>query len=188
MSKYKIIIKLLEQKNINFKQGLTEKELTDIMKIYDIQFPLSLKEFYTEALPVSERFPVWNDYSDNNIKQIKALISQPIKGVLFDVENNNFWLKQWGDKPLDLITAKNVCIALIQKAPKLIPIFSHRYMPQINGIENPPVISIVQTDIIYYGYDLEEYLLNEFTRKYIITQHDDFPPIPIWSDIINFYK
>ncbi len=45
----------------------------------------------------------------------------------------------------------------MDKVPKLIPIYSHRYIPSsLNEIGNP-VYSVHQTDIIYYGKDLWDY-------------------------------
>ena len=41
------------------------------------------------------------------------------------------------------------------------PIFGHRYLPADQGIYDPPVFSIHQTDVIYDGRDLAEYLARE---------------------------
>lgn len=51
------------------------------------------------------------------------------------------------------------------KAPKLVPIYSHRYMPFITEDDNIPVFSIMQSDIIYYGENLISYLEVEFGFK-----------------------
>ena len=70
----------------------------------------------------------------------------------------------------------------LKNAPKLVPIYAHRYMPVISS-ENPPVISIHGADIIYMGENLVEYFNIEFgdrrqdTIKSII-------PIPFWTDIM----
>lgn len=64
------------------------------------------------------------------------------------------------------------------------PIYAHRYMPMVLD-ENPPIISIHDIDIIYYGEDLEDYFNIEFGKK---TQDriefQNITPIPFWSDIM----
>ncbi|MGD0734569.1 MAG: hypothetical protein ABR976_05450 [Terracidiphilus sp.] len=50
----------------------------------------------------------------------------------------------------------------ISEAPMLIPILGHRYMPALPTECGNPVFSVHQTDIIYYGFDLEDYLRHEF--------------------------
>ena len=49
--------------------------------------------------------------------------------------------------------------------PKLIPIYSSRYIPESPKETGNPVFSVYQTDIIYYGFDLLSYFENEFKIK-----------------------
>ena len=65
--------------------------------------------------------------------------------------------------------------------PKIIPIYSHRYVISDNNVEYP-VISIHQTDVIYYGANLLEYFENEFNKTYNISKINK---ITFWSDIIE---
>ena len=51
----------------------------------------------------------------------------------------------------------------VSEAPVLIPICSHRYIPAEPFESGNPVFSVHQTDIIYYGADLMDYLQNEFS-------------------------
>ena len=44
----------------------------------------------------------------------------------------------------------------LKEALKLLPIYGHRYMPMILQ-KDPPIISIHDVDIIYYGENLEDY-------------------------------
>ena len=82
--------------------------------------------------------------------------------VLLDVEHNEFWFSEWGEKPQNSQRAVEIASTRILRAPKLIPIMGHRYMPALPNEAGNPVLSIHQTDIIYYGYDLEDYLRHEF--------------------------
>jgi len=161
---YEHIICLMKEKGVSFENGLTETELEQIEKVYDISFPASLLRFYKEALPVGVSFVKWNDFSEENIANIKEKMYLPYK-----------WLSQDITYCEAFRNAKN--------APKLIPIYSHRYMPIINHTD-PPVFSTVGADTIWYGKNLEDYLFNEFIREYIIVS-SDIQFVPLWSNIIN---
>lgn len=72
----------------------------------------------------------------------------------------------------------------MKKAPKLIPIYSHRYMPMIDN-ENPPIISIHGSDVIYYGEDLQDFFKVEFGEKDQNTiKFENINTIPFWTDIM----
>jgi hypothetical protein len=51
---------------------------------------------------------------------------------------------------------------MIAEAPKLIPIYSHRFIPEEPSEAGNPIFSVYQMDIIYYGFDLDDYLRHEF--------------------------
>lgn len=55
-----------------------------------------------------------------------------------------------------------VVAELYKNTPKIIPVYSHRFMPEMNDDNDPPVLSIHYGDIVYYGRNLQEYLLHEF--------------------------
>lgn len=68
---YLEIIKLLKDRGIKLDAGLTQNELEKIYAIYKIKFPISLKSFLTTALPVSDGFYDWRDFSRGNVTKIK---------------------------------------------------------------------------------------------------------------------
>jgi hypothetical protein len=49
----------------------------------------------------------------------------------------------------------------VKKAPRLIPIYGYRMMPDRPHLTGNPVLSVYQTDIIYYGFDLDDYLRHD---------------------------
>jgi hypothetical protein len=81
---------------------------------------------------------------------------------VFDIQYRGFWLKEWGPKPPSLGDSIRVANAWVAAAPKLIPIFSHRMMPDEPLLAGNPVFSVHQTDIVHYGCDLADYLRREF--------------------------
>lgn len=83
--------------------------------------------------------------------------------MCFDIKNNSFWPSEWGDRPSSLEEAFEIARKVVKAAPTLIPITGHRYIPDRPYEPGNPVFSVYQTDVIYYGSDLFNYLENEFT-------------------------
>lgn len=162
---YKNIIKELKLKGISFEQGLSNQEVKDIESTYDFIFTPDLKEFLMTALPVNNDFINWRDKSVDNINSIKSKFIWPLEGIVFDIEHNNFWFESWGSKPNSLEKAIAICRNEFLKVPKLIPIYSHRYISSEPNEPGNPIISVYQTDIIYYGENLLSYLEVEFNLK-----------------------
>ena len=90
------------------------------------------------------------------------MLDWPLQGCLFDVEHNGFWLPEWGKRPELLSDAFKIATEMIAEAPKLIPIYSHRFVSEEPHEVGNPVLSVHQMDIIYYGFDLDDYLRHEF--------------------------
>jgi hypothetical protein len=185
------IIEQMKAKDIMFSEGLTTAEINRIEDIYDIRFPKSLRIFYSICVPFSERnksyFPQWADFSNANIAKIKEHIQEPIIHLLLAVKHE-FWLSKWGKRPDSSDEAVKYVSEIVIGAPKLIPVFSHRYMPQLESITDPPVISAVGRDIVIYGCNLKEYLRNEFLSDHHPTVSGNGVYIPFWSDIIERCK
>ncbi len=185
---YNKLFEKLREKGIEIAEGLTEAEIHKIEEIYDIRFPESLRKFYSIGVPFSEDengFPQWSNFSDANIAKIKERIQAPIDWLLLPVKKEDYWLPNWGKRPESDDEIIKHFTELTKKAPRLIPLYGHRYMPQLDGADDPPVISTVGRDIVYYGGSLQEYLRNEFLNDGYITRNKNFKYIPFWSDIIS---
>ncbi|WP_405673351.1 hypothetical protein OG848_28105 [Streptomyces canus] len=85
-----------------------------------------------------------------------------VEGVLFDVEHNAFWYDGWGERPSDGATALDRAKRHLRVAPVLVPVYAHRYLPAGLGSFGQPVLSRRQTDFIYCGLDLADYMHQEF--------------------------
>lgn len=85
--------------------------------------------------------------------------------MLFDLRENNFWVPSWGEKPDTYMEREQIARVKYVTYPKLIPIFSHRYLPSRPSLIGNPVLSVYQMYIVLYGYDLPSYLANEFHLK-----------------------
>lgn len=144
---------------IAFDAGLTEAEVATAETRYGFRVPPDLRAFLQAGLPRGERFPDWRMGDETALREWLDL---PRQGILFDIEHNGFWLDEWGPRPPSLAEAQRIANELFATAPRLIPVFMHRMMPAEPYLPGNPVFSVHQTDIIYYGFDLADYLRNEF--------------------------
>jgi len=182
---YKQLKEALDHVGVQFEDGLTTKEISEIENTYGFKFPPDLIEFIAYALPISERFINWRSEDPINIK---SRLAWPLEGMCFDIKNNAFWVEEWGEKPDNLDEAYEIARKAVSNAPKLIPIFSHRYIPDSPSEEGNPIFSVHQTDIIYYGTNLFNYLDHEFDfgidkdkQKF----EGNFRTIEFWSNLVG---
>jgi len=153
------MIGALRGAGVEFDQGLQEHELTTIERTYGITFPTDLRSLLGLGLPVSGGFPNWRRAPKVGLLE---LLARPIEDVRFDILKNAFWLPEWGPRPDDPGSALAVADAYLAKAPKLIPIYLHRYLPEEPPMSGNPVFSVMQTDVVYYGMDLADFFSKEF--------------------------
>jgi hypothetical protein len=158
------IIRILISKGVKFDSGLMDDEILKIELTFDIKFPPDYKLFIQNALPISEGFVNWRGglYSIETKSKILSWLAWPLDGLLFDLQSNNFWIDAWGTMPVSYDEKELIAKRHYASYPKLIPIYSHRYIPSKPNENGNPVFSVHQMDIIYYGYDLATYLANEF--------------------------
>ena len=174
-------INVLKEAGVIFEAGLSDDEIFKIEKEYQFIFPPDYKSFLQTELPVTQGFIDWRNAKKETIQE---RLNWPYDGMCFDIENNNFWMAEWGNRPSDNIKAFEIAKKAINNAPKLIPILGHRYIPDNPNEINNPIFSVYQTDIIYYGIDFYKYLENEFhfyfkTKEYQLT--GDIKRINFWS-------
>ena len=178
---YQYCIELLKNKNIRCEKGLSEAEIEKVYKTYNITFPVCYENFLKEILPVSDAVYNWRDFSGTNVKYIKESMRQPFDDIE-EMSSEVYWCDEWGEEPDE---AQRIVIIRerLKKAPKLIPIYHHRYMPIIDS-DNPPVLSIHGVDVIYYGKNLEDYIQNEFGSGRRTLFLNQYKYVPFWSDIM----
>jgi hypothetical protein len=160
----KFIIQALTSKCIHFESGLTDDEVLEVEGKFNLTFPPDLKLLLQSALPTSGSFVNWRLglKSQDEADKIISRLDWPLEGMLFDIKSNNFWVESWGAKPNTLDEKNLIAKQYYETYPKLIPIYSHRYIPSRPCESDNPVFSVYQMDIIYYGYNLATYLANEF--------------------------
>jgi hypothetical protein len=175
-------------RGIKFDPGLSDAEVAEVERAYSFTFPPDLRLFLQTALPVSGSFPNWRAGPDSPAGRmtLRERLAWPLEGICYDIEANHFWLDRWGPRPDSLDEACAVARWHVEQAPKLIPLYSHRYLPDMPSAAGNPIFSVYQTDIILYGADLPAYLAAEFGVP------NPYPPpdrprwIRLWSELVEY--
>ena len=180
---YKKIVEAMKSNGVRFAPALSESDLSKIEQIYGIRLPGALVELYSHGVPASSAYIVWNDFSEENINKTKSILeSVRINGLLYSVERG-FWLESWGERPCDEAERERKVRALVEAAPKVIPVWGHHLVPLIDGLEDPPVLSTAENNHIHYSVSVTDYFAYWYCR--IEPEKPCFIHVPFWSDIIE---
>lgn len=173
----------LRECGVAFAAGLTDGEFDRVQDHFGFTFCPEHRAFLAHVLPIGER---WVDWRAGDHDALAARLAWPTDGVVYDVLNNNFWPASWGQRPTEDVTAEAVARAEMAKLPKLIPIYSHRYLPAAPTPPGSPVFSCYQTDVVYYGDNVLDYIAHEFHSPPRHQTPDSRPHIPFWSDLAQW--
>lgn len=176
------IVEVLRGGGVKLEPGLSESELAGAECSFGFRFPPDLRALLGTVLPDG-----WADWRRRaEVRGVEWRLEGPIHGVLFDIKHNVFWWEKWGPRPASLPEALEIAERSMRSAPKLIPVFSHRYIPSEPCVAGNPVLSVVQTDIIIYGADLLSYVRNEWGNPPLSAPRDaDVSRIPYWGELIE---
>jgi len=160
--------------------GYTSDELVAAQERYELRFPPDLIELLLDRRPVDG----WDWRNDDD--GIRRALDHPLRGLLFDLENNGLWWPEWGERPPSAAERAEILTAIVGAAPRLIPLIAHRYIPETPSAAGNPVFSVMQADVIYYGANLDEYFANEFADEFYGTFRVGTPRrIPFWSELVE---
>ncbi|MCW7946280.1 hypothetical protein AAW14_30870 [Streptomyces hygroscopicus] len=176
-----------------FEPGLTDAEFTRIKREYGFEFADDHRAFLAAGLPVNvppEEGQTWSrpwpEWRGGDPDSLRRQLDWPVEGVLLDVEHNRFWYEGWGERPADGTAALDIAQRHLAEAPVLVPVYAHRYLPAGRGSFGHPVLSMWQTDIIYYGLDLADYMHQEFdeARGEVDETWNPRATVPFWRDLL----
>ncbi len=158
--------------------GYSSTELDDAQAKYDLVFPPDLVALLRERRPVEG----YDWRSDD--EAIRTMLKWPLEGILFDVEHNALWWPEWGHRPETSDQRAEVLRSVVNDAPKLIPLLSHRYVPAEPNEAGNPVFSVYQSDVIHYGSNLADYFEREFAdpRRPV---SEPIKYIRFWSELVE---
>ncbi|MGA5139905.1 hypothetical protein [Streptomyces azureus] len=176
-----------------FEPGLSDAEFARIEREYGFEFADDHRAFLSAGLPVnlppeegqtwSEPWPDWRNAAPD---RLRGHLGWPTEGVLLSIEHNGFWHEGWGERPADGAAAMAAARHHLAEAPVLVPVYAHRYLPAGRGSHGHPVLSMWQTDIIYYGSDLVDYVHREFdeARGDVDESWNPRATVPFWRDLL----
>jgi hypothetical protein len=166
---------------VNIEHGLTEAELVRVERTFGFQFADDHRAFLAAGLPTG---PSWPDWRTGDLGALRDRLGWPVHGVLFDVEHNGYWHESWGDRPSNRREAVAAAERHLRNVPQMVPVFGHRFLPPGRGTFGHPVLSMYQTDIIYYGNDLEDYIYSEFGGPAPTRSHEPQATVAFWRDFV----
>jgi hypothetical protein len=176
--------------------GLSDDEIAQVEAAYGFRFADDHRAFLSAGLPVDtwpeERRPgeirthaqPWPDWRRGDPGTLRAMLDRPVDGVLFDVEHNRFWDRSWGPRPAELAAAVKSAAARLAEVPRLVPVYGHRYLPAGAGAYGHPVLSVWQTDIIFYGLDLADWVEHEFGHRRDFAR-EPHATVAFWRDFVE---
>lgn len=146
--------------------GLSETELSGIEAEFGFEFSDDHRAFLSAGLPLDKPLapalqpsrPWWPDWRNGDPAHLKDMLDRPVEGVLFDVAENDFWYEPWGPRPPSMTEALVRARRRLSSAPRMVPVAGHRYLPAGRGSWGHPVLSMYQTDIIFYGANLLRFI------------------------------
>jgi hypothetical protein len=172
--------------DLQLEAGLTDDEAHAVEQEFGFAFAADHRAFLTTVLPVGPRWPDWRH---GDPADLQSKLAWPVNGVLFDVEHAVCWFDGWGPRPESTVEAVAVARQRLSGVPQLVPVYGHRYLPSGRELAGHPVLSVYQTDIIYYGVNLVDYLHQEFRAGPGIPRSDPrWRPratVPFWRDLVT---
>src|SRR5581483_11790725 len=154
---------------LRLEPGLTDAELRWLEREHGLSFPPDLRSLLQFMLPVHPAFPDWRNDAANELATDQEWLLKGIWGAVDGYDyfamyerqewalvpwQAHLWLASLGPAPRNRDAAYAIVRDRFLQAPRLIRIFAHRFMPATPCEAGNPVYSTVQTDTIYYGYDL----------------------------------
>lgn len=153
----------------------TQSELDVAQERYGLRFPPDLVALFLDRRPTDGY--EWN----REDRRVRERLDWPFMTLLAEIDDGAWW-PDWGERPARREEQAEVVRAALAKAPRLIPLLNHRFLPETPCKAGNPVFSMYGFDTIYYGANLDEYFSNEFGGKHVLgrVRH-----IPFWSDVVE---
>lgn len=173
--------------------GLSEAELRRAEETFGLAFPPLLREVLALVHPVPRQIApqpgIYQapsqvpDWRLRDVERTRTLIGIPADGVLFDVEENDFWWNAWGPRPEATPERLTVAKRELARVPGLIPLFGHLC---VSASDDSPVFSLIQTRVSLYAVTLAD--LGDDEARTAAVQSATWPvgTVPFWSELCAY--
>lgn len=163
------------QPGTRWTDGLSEKEIARAEEKLGSRFPPDYRHFLAKLHVPDRPMTGWLFRGRRKVRaaeqpfadwrrpaEIRRRLRARVDGVLFDVEKNALWLRCWGPRPARRAERERLVRERAAAGVPLAPLYFHRCLPCTPRRAGNPVLSIHQSDIIFYGADLRWWMLVEF--------------------------
>ncbi|KAL0382168.1 UNVERIFIED_CONTAM: hypothetical protein Scaly_0504100 [Sesamum calycinum] len=156
------VISHLKSSGIPVQPGLTESEFAVAEAEFGFAFPPDLKAVLSAGLPLGAGFPDWRSSGSARL-HLRASIDLPIASISFHIARNALWSKSWGPRPSNPEKALKIARNALKRAPLLIPVFNHCYIPCNPCLAGNPIFYVDENRIFCCGFDLSDFFDREST-------------------------
>ncbi|XVE87126.1 hypothetical protein DITRI_Ditri18aG0091300 [Diplodiscus trichospermus] len=163
------VITHLRNSGFQVQAGLSDAEFARAEAEFGFVFPPDLRAILSAGLPVGPGFPDWRCAGAR--LHLRASLDLPIAAISFQIARNAIWSKSWGPRPSDPEKALRVARNALKRAPLLIPIFNHCYIPCNPSLAGNPIFFIDETRIFCCGFDISDF----FERESLFRRFDSYP-------------
>ncbi|KAK3013493.1 hypothetical protein RJ639_010312 [Escallonia herrerae] len=154
------VITHLRSSGVQVQPGLSDTEFARAEAEFGFPFPPDLKAVLSAGLPIGPGFPDWRSAGSARL-QLRASLDLPIAAITFHVARNTLWSKSWGPRPSDPEKAMKIARNALKRAPLLIPIFNHCYIPCNPSLAGNPIFYVDESRIFCCGFDLSDFFDRE---------------------------
>ncbi|KAF6139102.1 hypothetical protein GIB67_010828 [Kingdonia uniflora] len=154
------VIEHLRSSGVEVLDGLSDTEFARTEAEFGFVFPPDLRAVLAAGLPIGPGFPDWRAVDAARF-QLCASLDLPIAAISFQIGRNTLWPKPWGSKPLDPEKALRVARNALKKAPLLIPLFNHCYIPCNPSLAGNPIFFVDENRVFCCGSDLSDFFERE---------------------------
>ncbi|KAJ7952851.1 Rho guanine nucleotide exchange factor 10-like protein [Quillaja saponaria] len=153
------VITHLRNSGIQVQTGLSDAEFARTEAEFGFAFPPDLRAVLAAGFPVGAGFPDWR--SAGARLHLRASLDLPIAAISFQIARNTLWSKSWGPRPSEPGKALKVARNALKRAPLLIPIFNHCYIPCNPSLAGNPIFFVDENRIFCCGLDLSDFFERE---------------------------
>ncbi|KAL8231305.1 hypothetical protein R6Q57_001083 [Mikania cordata] len=150
----------LKSSGVQVQQGLSENEFARAEAEFGFAFPPDLKAVLFAGLPVGPGFPDWRSAGSAR-QQLRATMDLPIASISFHIARNAVWSKSWGLRPTEPEKAMKTARNALKRAPVLVPVFNHCYIPCNPSLAGNPIFYVDENQIFCCGFDLSDFFDRE---------------------------
>ncbi|KAJ6790878.1 Uncharacterized protein M6B38_247975 [Iris pallida] len=177
----KAVISHLRLLGVPVTAGLSELEFTAIETSLGFSFPPDLRSVLREGLPIAPGFPNWRSSSP---QQLRILLDLPTSSLLHEVSRGGFWCERaWGRRPGNGMEALSIAKSSMERAPVMVPIYRHLYVPFAKSNSNGnPIFYVRGGEVRCWGYDIADFFgrfdpIDEGERE----KKESSLPVPAWA-------